>query len=453
MKYNKEVKRKINNKGMKGITLIALVITIIVLLILAGISISMLAGDNGVLKQATRAKDAARGGEIEEIVKLEATSNSGAEYIGGTKKERAQVISELHSEKKLTDEEVAILEKSDTITIGGITIDFSVLGASTNSSTLVAMFQKAVTDKCTNEDGSCSRTDHLHIGHYVEYTNPTSGEWTVPVNELGCDEAQTYIVSQNQLNWRVLGIVENEGNAYIKLIAGSPMKKSKEDKSGINESDPHLFMWGAESYINAVTQLNKICALYKTNIATKAESVTLDDIDKLTGVTTEDLKKHYNIDAFDGFLNYGEPYSFSNHYTPDNWIKTPKTKTTVSGNVNGYYYIINKEMKPGAPYVSVKNKRIYYMLFDNIESRTGKSYWLASVGVTATSDYATFAPALVEEYEGLVGAGIGNMFYSDGDEEDCNYCGVRPVVHLKPEVTNEQCKKTKDKIEEEWNYE
>ena len=41
-------------KQKKGITLIALVITIIVLLILAGISISMLAGDNGILKKATQ---------------------------------------------------------------------------------------------------------------------------------------------------------------------------------------------------------------------------------------------------------------------------------------------------------------------------------------------------------------------------------------------------------------
>ena len=32
----------------KGITLIALVVTIIVLLILAGVSISMLTGDNGI---------------------------------------------------------------------------------------------------------------------------------------------------------------------------------------------------------------------------------------------------------------------------------------------------------------------------------------------------------------------------------------------------------------------
>jgi len=43
-------------KASNGITLIALVITIIVLLILAGISIAMLAGDNGILTKATDAK-------------------------------------------------------------------------------------------------------------------------------------------------------------------------------------------------------------------------------------------------------------------------------------------------------------------------------------------------------------------------------------------------------------
>ena len=42
-------------KQNKGITLVALVITIIVLLILAGVSISLVVGDNGVLTQAQNA--------------------------------------------------------------------------------------------------------------------------------------------------------------------------------------------------------------------------------------------------------------------------------------------------------------------------------------------------------------------------------------------------------------
>lgn len=44
-------------KENKGITLIALVVTIIVLLILAGISISMLTGQNGILNKASEAKE------------------------------------------------------------------------------------------------------------------------------------------------------------------------------------------------------------------------------------------------------------------------------------------------------------------------------------------------------------------------------------------------------------
>ena len=57
-------------KNRKGITLIALVITIIILLILAGVTITMLTGDNGILKQATNARETNSKAEFEEQVKL-----------------------------------------------------------------------------------------------------------------------------------------------------------------------------------------------------------------------------------------------------------------------------------------------------------------------------------------------------------------------------------------------
>ena len=57
-------------KRNKGITLIALVVTIIVLLILAGISISMLTGQNGILTNASKAKNETGEAQIEEKVKL-----------------------------------------------------------------------------------------------------------------------------------------------------------------------------------------------------------------------------------------------------------------------------------------------------------------------------------------------------------------------------------------------
>ena len=57
-------------KEQKGITLIALVITIIVLLILAGVSIAMLTGNNGVLTKATTAKSETAVAEVKEQVML-----------------------------------------------------------------------------------------------------------------------------------------------------------------------------------------------------------------------------------------------------------------------------------------------------------------------------------------------------------------------------------------------
>ena len=55
-------------KNVKGITLIALVVTIVVLLILAGISISMLTGENGIIKRAVEAKEESeKAEEIEAI--------------------------------------------------------------------------------------------------------------------------------------------------------------------------------------------------------------------------------------------------------------------------------------------------------------------------------------------------------------------------------------------------
>ena len=57
-------------KSAKGITLIALVITIIVLLILAGVTIAMLTGQNGILTNATNANIQSEYFQAEEKVKL-----------------------------------------------------------------------------------------------------------------------------------------------------------------------------------------------------------------------------------------------------------------------------------------------------------------------------------------------------------------------------------------------
>ena len=61
-------------KNNKGITLIALVITIIVLLILAGVSISTIAGENGILKKAKAAKENTNSSQEKELIDIAVSS-------------------------------------------------------------------------------------------------------------------------------------------------------------------------------------------------------------------------------------------------------------------------------------------------------------------------------------------------------------------------------------------
>ena len=71
--------------GKRGITLIALVITIIVLLILAGVTISALSGDNGILLNAAKAREETEATTEEEKIQLAIigalTENDGKEII------------------------------------------------------------------------------------------------------------------------------------------------------------------------------------------------------------------------------------------------------------------------------------------------------------------------------------------------------------------------------------
>ena len=90
-------------KGNKGITLIALVITIIVLLILAGVSIAMLSGDNSILGNASKSADANKIGEIEDEISMKVS-----EYV-------MAYLDKTYNNTAYTDEQNAVLG-ADTVT-------------------------------------------------------------------------------------------------------------------------------------------------------------------------------------------------------------------------------------------------------------------------------------------------------------------------------------------------
>ena len=116
IKNNKENEEKnvVKNiaKKQTGITLIALVITIIVLLILAGVSIATLTGNNGILTQANTAKESNNSATAKEKVQLEAAGSF--DNTGAFNKESFKT--NLKNNLKLEDSD--IIENADgTITV------------------------------------------------------------------------------------------------------------------------------------------------------------------------------------------------------------------------------------------------------------------------------------------------------------------------------------------------
>lgn len=106
-------------KNSKGITLVALVVTIVVLLILAGVSINLVLGENGLIKNAKEAKEKTETAEIEEKNQLneiteelnrindnvfvdEVKIPEGFYYVGG-KKDTGLVISDSKVDYKKYD--------------------------------------------------------------------------------------------------------------------------------------------------------------------------------------------------------------------------------------------------------------------------------------------------------------------------------------------------------------
>ena len=111
-------------KRNKGITLIALVITIIVLLILAGVTIATLTGENGILTKAQEASIQTRGAQVEELVNLwkseiEMNENSNGD---ATVKSEDELLQELLSDKQVYENEID--RENKTITIGNRVISY-----------------------------------------------------------------------------------------------------------------------------------------------------------------------------------------------------------------------------------------------------------------------------------------------------------------------------------------
>ena len=185
----------------KGITLIALVVTIVILLILAGVSIAMLTGNNGILSQAQNAKNKTEEAERNEKLDLLKQEELINETLNGVEVD------------EVTDEKPGELEKEDENTLIINSIEDLVFFAydvttENNYSGKTVKLGTSLDFNSTKSYVDPLRTDYGKYGYNGELkTLLTTEEGFIPIG-IGSDEVGTNSFS---------GTFDGQNNQIINL--------------------------------------------------------------------------------------------------------------------------------------------------------------------------------------------------------------------------------------------
>jgi len=304
----RKTETKINLKRNEGITLIALVITIIVLLILAGVAISMLSGENGILKQAAEAKTETDEKSIVEAMRLAGitalTAGNGSvnndNYYTTLNSELKELgYNENISKGDLPKEEIEVKGEHFTIKANGEVVH------------LAWWYEKDANGNRT--DVITNGVQKLTLGDTVDY-NPIAGltkkddvykEYESKVEKNG-DSDQLFTLLNNdeggqKLIWVVLGTDEN-GDVLI-----VPIKNIKDASGNIkwfNLKGQAGAQYGAE-------EVNSIAEIYGYGKgASGARAIQVEDINKLIGYDPNDVgegKKYGSEEIYE----YGNKVTYS----------------------------------------------------------------------------------------------------------------------------------------------
>ena len=241
-------------KKEKGITLIALVVTIVVLLILAGVSISMLTGENGVITQAKLAKESTRGGDVQETIDLTIVDNELKET---GKKTKETLVNELYNDGKLTEKEVEELQDTDTIEIGIVTVDFSGLNGDEDEEAESYVGYYADVDG----DGTVDGVIYADLAKSVTGTWYIAGDYgdnSYDYSYTAQNNLKKYTISQESYTGNfgtkpVIKATTTEGNDRFYLMA---LKDVALDGTSTAEKSSVYWAWYHKAYGNLDLSMN-----------------------------------------------------------------------------------------------------------------------------------------------------------------------------------------------------
>ena len=216
----------------KGITLITLVITVVVLTILAGVSINAVVGDDGIIAKAKESANLTKETTIKELIEKLVLEYKLAE--------KGETLEDFLKTK--------IPSKIDKVTNNGdgtLTIEKDGVTVTVNATH---------TSNPSTPTKPTINLDNLQIGDYVNYTYDTASDYGTVAQTIG-------------LKWRILNI--DKENNVIDIISDSP-------------TDAKKYFGGISGYYNGSYYLNEICKAHYSNkkLGVEARSVNLLDMEK-----------------------------------------------------------------------------------------------------------------------------------------------------------------------------
>lgn len=387
--------KKLIIRDRKGITLIALVITIIVLLLLAGISISMLSGQDGILNKASSAKKLNKEQSIIEQIKLSVQSamleGEGSVDFQTLKQEMNTIgykdINSLPAEIKIGDKKIII-------TLDGNVIEFSELET----------ISKQITSKNYGDT----------IRYSVDISNDVKlDEWRIFYkNEKG-----VYIITKNYIPNSYIRTrnsnVRTKGDYEIAWDR-STIDQYTTSVSAIDGSIAQLFelSWVNNYQDETTPSAAGVACLLDQNIWTDLVKSELANVGgKAIGGPTVEMwikswnEKYENIDGTLGFSIAKNGYSVFGQ-------KEDKSK----------YNLTKENMQIKEGYKVSEENNLYF------PNKTSSRYYLAS-------SHNFWGMMMYARYDGAVGYYGSNAFMDVSTSSSPeNWGSLRPVVFIPADV-------------------
>ena len=447
------MKKLLKNKD--GITLISLVVTIIILLILAGITIGMLSGDNGILGQAGNAKTQTDISEEKEILQTSALSAMGKSKYGDIAKDKLDAELNKYSGIDSTQE-----------TDEGIEVTFSsgrtyLVDADGNVELSIAK-PKIVSSKIVNSSGNEVSEPEEAEQLYIIITPSIDGG---TIESLICNEGNTVekqndgtykvTISKNgTYTFKIVGKIDGKESTSnsVPVTADSFKIKTAENTLIIDESSnikspyvKYVDKNGNEIMCRVLWDINSKYALNGIQI------IAENPVTKVKlGKSDTEAQKHGNSDYEKAKWSYNNVLNTLNNKAINEYLNTmlsPDNGARCVGSIpdNPYKddsgnFIFPENYSETAKEYEIKDKYDQHQIDQSQLAKldilkSNQSYWIPSRDIYSTSSSTKF------EILFKTASGTGdykNICDVNSDGSTTTYTsssiGFRPVFTIKPEI-------------------